>query len=268
MLYEKKERFKLAFMALEYLSKPQYHLHNELEIIFNVGDGALAEVFINHKKFMLNASEGIIIMPGQIHTTNTLSEGRFLMISMPVEYLPKLYTDILNKSPINPVFSLKDEDIWKTVHGLWGDTDIINHCNNHSISHTIILGYTNILLAKLFCKLDFQDNGKEYELFKEIVLYIAKHYNEQISLTTISRDLKVSAPTISKVFNATAGITIPYHLNWVRASAAADLLQASDKNITEIANMVGFGTIRNFNRAFIEFYGITPSEFKRKKLTH
>ncbi|MBE6739024.1 MAG: AraC family transcriptional regulator [Ruminococcaceae bacterium] len=263
MYYEKKERYKLAFLGLKFLSRPKYHLHNELEIIFNVGGGALAEVFINHKKYMLNPDEGVIIMPGQIHTTNTISEGSFLMISMPVEYIPKLHTHILSQTPNNPVFSLKDEDIRKTVYGIWGDSDIINHCDNQAVSHSIILGYANVLLGKIFFKLDFHDNGKEYELFKDIVLYIAKHYREQITLTDIARDLKSPPRTISKVFNDTANVTIPCHLNWVRASAAADLLISSNKNITEIAYSVGFSTIRSFNRAFTEFYGFTPSKYKK-----
>jgi AraC-like DNA-binding protein len=41
------------------------------------------------------------------------------------------------------------------------------------------------------------------------------------------------------------------------------MIKNSDMNISEIAYDSGFGSIRNFNRAFMEVYNITPTKYRK-----
>jgi AraC-like DNA-binding protein len=47
---------------------------------------------------------------------------------------------------------------------------------------------------------------------------------------------------------------------------AAELLATSDMNITEIADIVGFGSQSYFTTAFTEFFGINPSKYFEKHI--
>lgn len=55
------------------------------------------------------------------------------------------------------------------------------------------------------------------------------------------------------------------YVNSLRVSNACKYLRKTDKSITEISNIVGFNTLRTFNRAFRKQLGITPSEYRTKK---
>lgn len=262
MFYEKKER-KLEYMALEFLAKPTYiHFHSEVELLINMGRGADANVFINGKKYRLqNYGDAVLITPGQVHTTETLSDGLFMAFIFPVEYIPRLQKTLLTMQPTTPFFNTKEigaDDIilsfWKTHTDFPPDT-------KHTRS-SVIIGYMNILMAHLYYKLDFQEIEDDNALIKKIVLYLSEHYTEPITLADLSEALKVPHAVISKVFNSATGITVPTFLNWVRASAAADLLLSSNNTITSISSLVGFRTIRNFNRTFVDFYGTTPSNYR------
>lgn len=48
----------------------------------------------------------------------------------------------------------------------------------------------------------------------------------------------------------------------IRLKKAAELLRQGNYNISEIANLMGFSSLAVFSRAFKDFYGVSPKEFK------
>lgn len=262
MIYELKTK-RIEYMALPTLASPSYiHFHNEVEIVINMGRGALANVYINAKKYSLqNQGDAIIVTPGQVHSYETLSEGLFMAFIFPAEYIPRLNKTLLTMQPTNPNFNLKDigvesiiMDFWK-MHG-----DLPAHVKH--VRSSAIIGYMNVLMAHLYYKLDFVEVDNDNSLVSKIVLYLTENYKEQITLKEISEHFKIPHPVISKTFNSATGITIPSFINWIRVSSAAELLITTNQNITEISSSIGFRTIRNFNRSFVDFYGVTPSEYR------
>ena len=55
------------------------------------------------------------------------------------------------------------------------------------------------------------------------------------------------------------------YINSLRLVDAVNMLGNENASITEIAYASGFSTLRTFNRAFLKYYGVTPSEYKRIK---
>ena len=55
------------------------------------------------------------------------------------------------------------------------------------------------------------------------------------------------------------------YINSIRVSNACKYLTKSDRSVTEISDLVGFNTMRTFNRAFQKQMGMTPSEYRAKK---
>ena len=51
-------------------------------------------------------------------------------------------------------------------------------------------------------------------------------------------------------------------INTFRINKSCDLLGETDKKISEISEEVGFGSIRTFNRAFMEIMNLTPLEYR------
>ena len=71
---------------------------------------------------------------------------------------------------------------------------------------------------------------------------------------------------ISHLFNDNLGLSMSDYINSLRVSEAKRLLESSDMLITEIAQAVGFGTARTFNRVFLQQTGITPRDYRRQRI--
>ena len=56
--------------------------------------------------------------------------------------------------------------------------------------------------------------------------------------------------------------TIPQYINSLRMNDATRLLTQTDLPITQIASELGFGSIRNFNRVFLEHLGTSPKAYR------
>ncbi len=71
----------------------------------------------------------------------------------------------------------------------------------------------------------------------------------------------MSESYFSRYFRKTAGVTFSQYLNYLRVGHAIDLLHdKKSRSMTEIADLCGFYTIRNFNRVFRETTGYSPRE--------
>lgn len=60
------------------------------------------------------------------------------------------------------------------------------------------------------------------------------------------------------------GYTFNEYLSYYRVRIAEDLILKSNKNLTEIAFEVGFGSLSAFSRSFNKFVGCSAKEFKNK----
>ena len=63
------------------------------------------------------------------------------------------------------------------------------------------------------------------------------------------------------------GLRFNDYVNSLRISEACRYLVHTDHSITEISEIVGFNTLRTFNRAFMKQLGISPSEYRKKDLS-
>lgn len=99
--------------------------------------------------------------------------------------------------------------------------------------------------------------------FKRLLEEINTNYRF-ITFEDAASFMSMSPAYFSRFFRATTGITFSQQLNSVRTDAAIRLIKENDgKSMTEIADLCGFGTIRNFNRIFKALTGYTPRTLPR-----
>ena len=67
------------------------------------------------------------------------------------------------------------------------------------------------------------------------------------------------------MFKEFYGISPISYIIKLRVTKAAELLEQSDIDILEIADMTGFKSISNFYKLFKEYTGYTPKEYRRKE---
>ena len=99
---------------------------------------------------------------------------------------------------------------------------------------------------------------------KVAIEYIGKNYMNQIALSDIARETRLSESHLSSLFKAETGINFLQYLNAVRINAAIRLLSSSSMNVSEIARSTGFPNPGYFTKIFRRFMGKTPTEYRNE----
>lgn len=103
------------------------------------------------------------------------------------------------------------------------------------------------------------------ELVGKALLCLEKNMsNPAYSVDDLSADVALSRSHLYRKLEAILGMSPHEFMLSVRLKRAAQLLKTTPHNITEISEMVGFNTIRYFNRYFKQEFGATPSQYRAK----
>lgn len=100
----------------------------------------------------------------------------------------------------------------------------------------------------------------------EIVNFIEKNYNRQLTLPETAAQFGISESGLTKKIKVFTNLTFKEYLTKTRIEAAKSLLISSDKSITEIAYECGYNNSNFFGDVFKKAIGMSPSSY-RKMLT-
>lgn len=103
------------------------------------------------------------------------------------------------------------------------------------------------------------------ELVGKSMEYIGKHFQEQMSVSDISRALGTSASYLSRVFKESTGETIIRTISKKRIEMAKAYLTETDYKVYEVADILGFENVTYFSRFFKKHTGMSPKEYKEEK---
>lgn len=99
----------------------------------------------------------------------------------------------------------------------------------------------------------------------KVINFIETNLDQELPLEYLSKKAYFSPFHFHRIFSAIIGETLNTYINRKRIERIASvLLSKSDIPITELANKYGFNNGSSFSRAFKNFYGISPTEFKTK----
>lgn len=105
-------------------------------------------------------------------------------------------------------------------------------------------------------------DGENRYLILEILRYIHLHYNEKITLSSLSSRFNSNYSYLSRLFKQAVGTNYAHYLQSLRIHRASSLLTTTTVPLTEIAFEVGFGSSKTFCRTFKKIKGKTPSQFR------
>lgn len=92
--------------------------------------------------------------------------------------------------------------------------------------------------------------------------YIMTHYQKDISLDDVSREVDISPYYFSKLFKEATGDNFIEYLTNLRIEKAKELLDNTDLSMKEICVRVGYANPNYFSRIFKKNVGVTPTEYK------
>ncbi len=100
-------------------------------------------------------------------------------------------------------------------------------------------------------------------IIDEIIKYINRHYQENITLDRICKIFSKSRSSVSHTFKKETGQSFREYLVTVRLRSAKSLLLYSDLSVTEIAFSVGFNDSNYFSNTFKKYIGQSPGKYRK-----
>lgn len=106
-------------------------------------------------------------------------------------------------------------------------------------------------------------NLKTNLLSREIKQYIDTHYDEDLTLETIGKELHINPYYIGHLFKDHIGYSPIQYIARRRIGEAQSLLIHTDYSITTIASMVGYNNQSHFNSVFVKYIKMSPSQYRK-----
>lgn len=97
----------------------------------------------------------------------------------------------------------------------------------------------------------------------DAIAHIETNYTERITLAELAEKSHLSPRHFSRIFRECIGRSPIDHLMHIRTQKAADLLQHTDRTITDIAFDCGFSDSNYFTRCFRKIMKQTPKRFRQ-----
>ena len=123
-----------------------------------------------------------------------------------------------------------------------------------------MIRWINYLLEKTF---EYEEEVvKAVTLVDKINEYIAGHFSEDISRNEIAGQVYLTPEYMAKLYKKKTGKNLKDMINEYRIEKAKEYLKVGEKNISDIAEAVGFDNFSYFSTVFKKIVGVSPKEFK------
>jgi two-component system response regulator YesN len=111
-----------------------------------------------------------------------------------------------------------------------------------------------------------QEQGSNFneKIIQTIKDYLEKEYRN-VTLEDLAKLVHMNSDYLSKFFKKHTGMRFSEYLTQIRMAKAAQFLDQIDYKTYEISEMVGYSNSFNFTRAFKNYYGMTPRDYRKQE---
>ena len=251
---------------------PFWHYHPELEIVY-VNGGSGKRHIGNHLSYF---KDGDLVLIGSNlpHSgfTNRLTGNKSeVVVQMDHDFLGDVFLDKPEMMAINHLFERSKLGLsfyGKTKDEIGNRLDQLHEFDGFnrlleflSILHTMAISEEyEILNADGFAfELQAQDNDRMSLVYQ----FIRNKFQQTISLDEIAKEANMTVPAFCRYFKKQTSKTFTKFVNEYRVVHACKLLSEDKRSIADISFESGFKNISNFNKAFKEITGKSPSAFRK-----
>ena len=207
-----------------------WHWHKEFEICY-ISQGSIT-CYVDQHSFTLYAGDGLFINSGILHRFTSDEYGVMPNVVFSPAFIAPVDSLIYQKyvAPIEnaalPYLLLKREEAWQ------------------------------IQIAELYDQMFHLLSQKD----------IQTHYADSISLTDIANTANVSKNTALRYFQENIGISPIDYLIQYRIGIACRLLNETNDKIAHIAANTGYDNTSYFCRLFKKYVGMSPAQYRSRKV--
>ena len=244
------------------------HQHKEIEIL-TILDGN-ATFYIDSVAYNVEKGDLLIISPYSLHNAVIHSDTTFshycLCFDLDLIYDKKLSSELENGDLSITPFISHNNNFSKTL-----TQNIVNayySCEEKKLGWEFnAIGNISIFFGCLTENNLISSprvNKKNKNFCMQVIDYINKNYNENITSTEISSRLFMNNSYFCRLFKKNFGTCFQNYLNMYRLEKSTISLKNSDLSVSEISHKNGFNSISYYSKLFKKIYNCSPSEYRKK----
>lgn len=228
------------------------HTHNCYELVYYVtGRGTTT---LDQKQHVYHNNSFSIITPKTLHNEFATAETQMIYFGfkyddMPIHLTNGIYQDVPgNQTILQLLKEMKAEVLAPKPH------------------FNLVL---NLLIGRILIEYDRLYSNKKVEKensFAYIINFINENYNQQIDPRSLADMVCLSYDRFRHLFKEVTGFSPFGYIIQTRLKHAKDMLQYSNRTITEIAFTCGFPSASQFSNIFKERYRVAPNDYRSSKL--
>lgn len=227
------------------------HFHKALKLYYILQGQMVAE--INGVSKLVRQGEIFIVNSFELHEYEKSEDSKVLVLIIGSHYYENfamIYPGKIFQNFMEDIsFNLRVLPLLETVYDrLDGLTELET------------IGYTDLILGKLVKGYGLKERKSSDEIIIKIIEYIYEHYQDNISIASVAKELNYAATSISRIFRNGVGVDFRVYVNNVRAEKAHQMLMDAKNgdNMTQIAIKNGFNSMASFYRAYKRKFGHLP----------
>ncbi|MEP6672034.1 MAG: helix-turn-helix transcriptional regulator [Chthoniobacter sp.] len=246
------------------LLKPEgvsVNFHHRFELVTVLDTAAPAR--IDRTTYDLHPGECALIFPNQFHHFMDVSRTRLDWLFITFELKNHDAIRALHNAPrvLDPAgLQLLSDLVQEFVHPKTATRDTLE------ISYTL----SRLLLHLLSCaslptdRKDIHSSDDVRDVILESInKYVRANLGRAVTIADIAEELGYSVSHLRAVFRDRLGVSLGKYMRESRLSEAAQLLQSSTFNVSDIGERCGFESLYAFSRAFRKAYGIPPRTYRQ-----
>lgn len=252
------------------------HWHEHMQVYYIISGIALIEC--GNNSFKASPGNIVIVNGNELHYLEGISDDlSFYVLRIEPMFLFSNQVDLLQTKYLTPLYQNRiaffnlienDPKITSCI------TDMIDEYENRKMGYELAvkaLAYELLVLLlrgyiqKIISRKESHEKIQSLKRFEAVLSLMESNYAETIHLEELAGLVNLSTCHFCRTFKQITGRTTTEYLNGVRVRKAAELLEDSDLNITEIALTCGFDSANYFSRIFKRLYGVSPSKYRESR---
>jgi len=220
------------------------------------------DYLVDGKIYSVRKGDLVVIPPNTLHKSikNNAARKRILLYLNP-SYLDSKFSDSYSY-PSSGLFHLyRNNRIPDIFFSLLSE---FNEEKNQLMIRSLLYEFIILLSRHKDSEKDIQKTISTNSPVQKVMEYIHSEYTSNISLSSAATALFMNKSYLSRTFKKHTGFTFTEYLNNHRIQTAIKLLEDSSKNISEIAEQVGFNSLNHFCKTFKNHIGCSPLNYRKQ----
>ena len=265
-----RETFPLAIsrIALGESKDISWNFRDEAELVLSVKGSVRVIASDGFQAFTLREGEGVFIAPMTMNMIKSATEKSEIisLVFSPVLLWNDMDSPIYTRC-IVPLMHSKDGLVSLSSQSARRIEEILSVVEEKQFGYELeardLLSSIILLLIRERGDGSERGQGIRNDRLLRMVSFIKENYKEDIHLKDIAKAASVSEREALRTFQRSLSISPVQFLITHRLSEGAKLLEISQYNIEEIADMIGFDSPSHFSRLFKRSYSLSPTQYRR-----